>query len=114
MTATTHYLRVGDRLPKLRRQLVDANGAAIDLTASTVAFRMWPQTGGALKINNGACAIVDAATGVVEYSWAAIDTDTAGTFLGEFEITLAGLGQTVPADPRNNVVVVISKKLPFG
>lgn len=114
MTATTHYLRVGNRLPKLRRQLLDGAGAAIDLTAATVTFRMWPQTGGSLKVNNGACAVVDAATGVVEYSWEAADTDTEGTFLGEFEITLGGLGQTVPADPRNNVIVQIAKKLPFA
>jgi len=113
VTVTTHYLRVGNRLPKLRRQLVDGEGAAINLAASTVAFRMWPQTGGALKVANAECQIIDAATGVVEYAWAALDVDTAGTYLGEFEITLAGLGQTVPADPRNNVVVVISKKLPF-
>lgn len=93
---TTFYLKKGDRLPKLRSTLVDGDGVAINLTGATVAFRMRPRTGGALKVN-AAAAIVTAASGIVEYSWAAADVDTAGDFDGEFAVTLAGLVQTVPA-----------------
>ena len=93
---TTFNLKKGDRLPKLRATLVDGAGAAINLAGASIVFRMRPQRGGALKVN-AAATIVDAATGVVEYSWAAVDVDTEGVFVGEFAVTLAGLVQTVPA-----------------
>lgn len=93
---TTFYIKKGDRLPKLRATLLDGNGAAVDLTAATVQFRMRPRGGGALKVNSPATVVTPLA-GIVEYSWAAADVDTEGTFEAEFAVTLAGLVQTVPA-----------------
>ena len=94
---TTFTVKKGDRLPKLRATLLDSSGAAIDLTAASVQFRMRPRGGGALKVNAAASVVAPATSGVVEYAWGATDTDTEGNFEAEFAVTLAGLVQTVPA-----------------
>ncbi len=105
---TTFNLKKGDRLPKLRATLLDGDGAAINLTGGSVQFRMRPRAGGALKVN-AAATIVTPASGIVEYSWAALDVDTEGVFDAEFAVTLAGLVQTVPAS--GTVLVVIEPVL---
>ncbi|MEK7178567.1 MAG: hypothetical protein AAB721_02855 [Patescibacteria group bacterium] len=101
---TTFYLKKGDRLPKLRATLLDGDGAAINLTGAAVQFRMRPRGGGALKVD-AAATIVTPASGIVEYSWAALDVDTEGVFDAEFAVTLAGLVQTVPASGAVLVVI---------
>ena len=92
----TVYMKKGDRLPLLRAQLTGADGVAIDLTASTVTFRMKPRNGGALKVNTTA-NVVDAVNGIVQYGWAAGDTDTEGIFDGEFVTSTGGLLETMPS-----------------
>jgi len=106
---TTLNLKQNDRLPKLRATLTDGSGNPIDLTGSSVVFRMKNFDGtGSLKVN-GAATVITPAAGIVEYAWAAGDTDTAGTWIGEFAVTLAGLVQTVPSS--GYVVVVIQPVL---
>ena len=113
MTADTDtfYLKRGDRLPKMRRPLLGPDGLALDLTtASGVVMHMRNRDGGAVKITAGACAIIAPPTGgVVEYAWAATDTDTAGTFEAEFEVTFSGLKMTVPN--ASNVSVRIGEDI---
>lgn len=92
MTVT---MKKGDRLPLLRATLVDSDGAPLPLAGASVLFRMAPVLGGALKVN-AAAAIIDAALGIVQYSWGATDTDTEGAFNGEFVVTIGGLAETVP------------------
>ncbi len=101
---TTTYMKQGDRLPALRMQLTDSSGAPLDLTGASVTFRM-RSTGGSLKVN-AAATIVDAATGVVQYAWAAADTDTVGGYQAEWACTFAGSTQTVPTRDYVTVVVV--------
>ena len=102
--ATVFDLKQDDIFPALRARLRDGRGTAIDLSLATVAFRM-RATGGALKIDDAACDVVDAAGGIVEYQWAAGDTDTPGTYDGEFVISYAGGVQTVPATGYVSIVV---------
>jgi hypothetical protein len=53
---------------------------------------------GAPKVD-AAAVILDANAGLVEYRWTGSDTDTIGSFLGEFEAVLPGaLPQTHPND----------------
>lgn len=106
--SATYYMKVGDRLPLLRSQLLDGDGNPINLAAATVQFRMRLQGGSGLKVNQPA-TVVDAANGIVQYSWAAIDTNTAGTYEGEFAVTIGGLPMTVPAN--SHVIVIISAVL---
>jgi hypothetical protein len=58
-----------------------------------------------IKVSAASCSIVDAETGAVRYSWASINTDTAGVFLGEFQVTYTnGDKMTVPV---SEVLVIV-------
>lgn len=77
----------------------DAKTTPLDLTnATTVSFIMAsaPAEPGTPKVN-AACTVIDALNGRVRYAWAAADTDTAGSYSAEFEVTWNdGTVQTVP------------------
>jgi hypothetical protein len=105
---TTFNMKKGDRLPKLRATLLGSDGNALDLTGASVTFRMRARNGSALKVSASA-TVITAASGIVEYSWGATDTDTEGYFDAEFVVTLAGLAETVPND--SYVLVVIGPSL---
>ena len=66
---------------------VTQEGTPVDLTGCTVKFYMKNADTGAVKINGSACSITDATKGKCRYVWAAGDTDTIGTYLGEVEVT---------------------------
>lgn len=95
---STWYARQNDTLGTIRAQLLDENGAAVDLTnAVGVDFHMKPRDG-ALKVD-GACTIVDAVNGIVQWAWEDAPTglDTAGVFDVEWQVTYTGGGiQTHP------------------
>jgi len=61
---------------------------------------MWPDNRGRkrkIKVDSQEAEIVTAASGTVRYDWAAGETNTAGKYLFEWEITDAdGNIQTVP------------------
>jgi hypothetical protein len=86
----------GDRLPRLRQTLLIGK-VAVDLTGATVVFNLRNEATGLIKVSAGACTVIGAATdGVVEYAWAATDTDTVGSFSFQFVATYSGLPMTVP------------------
>lgn len=89
-------IKRNDRRPRYRLQLT-ANATPVDLTgASAVRFTMTPASGTA-KISRQPMTIIDAATGIVEYTWTALDTDTAGDFNAEVEVDWgSGQYQTFP------------------
>lgn len=107
---STINMKQGDRLPALRVALLDANGTAIDVTSATVTFRMRDARTKALKVAAGTCTKPNGgADGVVQYAWAAGDTDTVGAYEGEFACSFAGpLVQTVPTNGYVTLVVVDS------
>lgn len=56
---------------------------------------------------NAAATVEDAASGSVSYPWLAADTDVAGTYEAEFEVTFAGgEKRTFPADSYFYVTVI--------
>lgn len=96
-------IKRGDTLPRMPATL-KKNGVPIDLTTATKVtffFRL-STTPGVAKYR--ICQILDIGTdetqGKVEVPWDATDTDTVGTYVGEFEILFDGGGRmTVPNDP---------------
>ncbi len=87
------YIKKGDTAPPLRVFLRQKDGTAIGLGTATVVFHM-----GDGKVASGSVTKLDASAGKVEYAWQAADTDTAGEFKSEFEITDGGKDQTVPSN----------------
>lgn len=64
--------------PTYQTTLTDQNGDPIDLTGATVSFIMYRRAG-TEKVNRAA-TISDATNGVVQHTWQAADTDTAGVY----------------------------------
>jgi hypothetical protein len=102
------YIKSGDTWPPLEATLTDLNGV-IDLSAAD-SVRLVMKSG--TTVVTGACDVVDAVAGVVEYVWAPGDTVIAGDYESEFEITWnVGEIQTVPNSKANNPHVIIEADL---
>lgn len=105
--ADLFFIKQNDRREALKRTLKDSAGAAINLTGATVKFIMKTTPTGTAKVNSAAVIVGPAVDGVVQYNWAAGDTDTAGLFLGEFEVAFAdATKQTFPNDGYIEVRVI--------
>ena len=114
MATTTRTIKQNDTRPKLVVTLLENYGevdeAPIDLTTATsVKFLMRAQDAPPSdppKVD-AAAAITTAASGLVTYTWDAADTDEAGVFEAEFEITWGDGGvETVPNGSYFTVEVV--------
>jgi hypothetical protein len=100
-------LKAHDRLPPIKAVLSGGGADPLDLTdATTVTFIMRNKTGGAPKVNAPA-VVEDALGGTVRYDWAAGDTDTAGSYQAEWQITWNdGKKQTAPTLSYHTVDVL--------
>lgn len=77
---------VGNRSPSLT-DTITVNGVAFDLTGSTVKLQMRQANSATLKVDATA-TIVNAASGQVQYNWAALDVDTQGEYAAWWRVTL--------------------------
>lgn len=114
----TFYLKQNDTSPALMRQMLNAAGDPINLTGATAVFNMASIFGvmtcsakpaviftGTLPAELGG-ATVTAADGWLRYNWDAADTDTAGIFAAEFQVTYAGGAiETAPNGSHETVVI---------
>ena len=82
--------------------LEDENGA-VNLDSSTIVFNMWDENK-TLKVNRASVTIVSATQGRVKYSFDPADTDTAGTYQGEFEVTFSD--STVTTFPNDSYIPI--------
>lgn len=91
------YVKQGDTLPRPRATLLDAAGAALDLTGAAVRFVMRGIDDGAATVDAVATVQDPATAGVVEYEWQPEDTDTPGGYFAEWQVEFAdGETLTVP------------------
>lgn len=91
------YIKRDSTNRAFRKRCVKGDGTAIDLSeAQSVRFIM-ADAKGAMKVD-GACSVINATTGEIEYAWQAGDTDTSGTYRAEIQITFSdGRIETVPS-----------------
>lgn len=87
--------------PKLTFPYTNPDGTPFDLTgASLLRFHMREDGQTLLKVDAAAAASVPLTSGVLEYDWVAVDTDTAGFYDAEFEFEKGGKKYHVPDDGR--------------
>jgi len=102
-------MKKGDRLPVIEATIKKKDGTALDLTNATAKFIMVTAKDRTGKISASA-TITDATGGKVKYEWAANDTNTAGDFLGEFEITYAD-GKKIAAPSEGYIEILFYEEL---
>ena len=83
------YWKQNDTAPAIAEQLLDGAGTPVVLTGASVKFMAWGQGDAAVKVN-AAATITDAATGKVSYTPTALNTDTPGDYLVEWQVTFSG------------------------
>lgn len=90
----------GDTLEPLTFQLTDLSGAGVSLTGTDVTFFLQSQEDQTLKVDAGACTIIDSVNGWVKYEWADADVDTPGKYWAWFVRTRGGKKQHHPVNPQ--------------
>lgn len=90
-------IKQGDTSPDLVSTLKGADGVAVDLTGADVRFIMTPRGETDPTIDGVADIDADPETGIVSYQWAEGDTEAAGLYDAEFEVTFVDYSvQTFP------------------
>lgn len=98
-------IKQGDTYPPLRAYLQMGDGSAINLDGATVKLVL-VDTNNNPKLSES-MSVLNAAEGLVSYSWQATDTEDAGSFKAEIEVTLqSGDIVTVPNDGHFTVNIV--------
>ena len=101
-------IKQNDTSPALQATLQDYAGAAINLVGASVRLHM-KGLDGSLAIDSP-MTITNVAGGVIRYNWQPSDTDTAGTYNAEFEVTYSDLSvETFPN--TGNIAIVITPEL---
>lgn len=78
--------------------VVESDGTtAVDLTSSTIKFKMARHRSTVNKVNS-ACSITDASAGTCTYTVQSGDTDTAGVYKAELELTWSSPAKVLTAN----------------
>ena len=106
MAQPVFHIKQNDTSPSLEVFLQDDKGRIVSTTGGTVVFHMRLLSDLSSKISDGSVVIVNGAAGHVRYAFAAADTDTSGTYQGEFEVTFSnGKIETFPNDGYIKIVI---------
>lgn len=81
-----HEIKQNDTRPYFAVTLKYEDGSVVDLTSATVRFIAKDTSDSSVAID-AAATLTDAANGQVEYRFTTGDTDTAGKFNVEWEVT---------------------------
>jgi Rib/alpha/Esp surface antigen-like repeat protein len=99
------FIKQNDTNPAMEFTLQDSDGQAVDLSGATARFLMRARGGTTVK-TDAAASITNAASGVVQYTPVAADTDTAGQYEAEIEVTYSdSTKETFPS--RGYISIVI-------
>jgi len=99
-----YVIKQGDTGPDIEATLSNADGAE-NLSGASVKCIIRPTSGGA-AIVDAAASIVEAASGTVKYVLQEGDTDDAGDYLVEWEVTFSGgTIQTYPNDGYQTLLI---------
>lgn len=99
-------IKRNDLSPRITSTFEAPAGTPVDLSGTSVRFIMTKDGASSPKVNQPA-TIISATAGSVEYAWSGTDTDTAGLYRAEWEVTFAGsIKRTFPADDYLYVYVV--------
>lgn len=112
MPNNTFTIARGDLLPLITIACTYSDATIVDLTAATnpkFIMRLASAADGSTPKINAAAAVVSGPAGTVRYTWAGTDTDTAGIYIAEFEVTLGGKKLTVPNRKRDKIIVIVSE-----
>ena len=111
------YVKQGDSAaPVLARTLLDEEGDPVDINLATVRFHMLPIAGGAVKVDAAATNHQSgpgpnaANQGQVSYAFTASNTDTAGVFIAEWEVTFTG-GAVLKFPNTGYMLIRINEKI---
>jgi hypothetical protein len=77
---------VGNQQPSISETITDELGFPVDLSGSSVSFKMRPVGSSTPKVDAPISSTPDA-SGVVRYDWGATDVDTPGQYLIWWEVT---------------------------
>jgi len=102
------YINQGDTSPSLVATLKGSNGQAKDLTNATVVFKVGTDPDN--LIVNKTVTPFAASGGIMVYDWESGETDTAGTYLFEFEVTYSdNTKETFPNDDQLFIAIKPNK-----
>ena len=106
MATPTFHIKQNDDTPKLDVALQDDRGRPVDLTGATTILHMRNSADDTMKIDGGSTVLLSASRGEVRYEWSVSNTNTAGNFEAEFQVTHAdGSIQTFPDDGYIDVII---------
>ena len=98
-------IKTNDTKPLLIGTLKDPAGAKVDISGATARFHMKKYGASSLKVD-ALASVTNGSEGQVSYSWSASDTDTAGTYYGEIEITYSDSKlETFPNNGYFNIII---------
>lgn len=101
-------IKQNDTSPAIQATLQDSAGTAISLVGASVRFHMKSLSGSVVV--DSPMTVTNAAGGVVRYNWQTTNTQTAGTYYAEFEVTYSDM--SVETFPNNdNIAIVITPEL---
>ena len=95
-------MKRGDLLPPLNATARYSDGTSVPLTGGTnprFIMRLASTADLATPKVNAVATVVSAAAGTLRYDWVTGDTDTAGIYTAEFEITLGAKELTMRLPP---------------
>lgn len=121
--AQTFFITKNSTLPSLRLEVIndgrhDFHKLYLALQAATVTFTMTDSETGVKKIANAPAYVVEKQTDgceekyVIEYRWQKRDTNTVGTYIGQFKIVFSGdLSMANTTFPVGEMTVPIAEDL---